>query len=387
MASAAAAHLGKPAEFEFPPYMANLVVCEDIAALGSPASDAFDRIFRVLRPYGGTAALRLSIPEHETLVAWCRSHSGSRCQRDGEFSVLVREGALPGSSDYTGTPNCDELVASPLGVLWFGDTFQHHKLYWKGYLVPETGRGLPKDISVVGGVMKYTAAAAAIGVNPPNMPYRDYLKWMDEHVQYEDAYTDIYTGRVLSQAEGSAALRAASVRNSAPDAAPTIRRNPLTGILEAREFSKSHGCDLSAVDYGNILTLRSGTAAYYDSRGESGLVNISGTRSGCRNTIIPGDGVLCLPSWTGNCTCNYPIFTSLAMVQMGEEHEEWAAWGSVAAEAPIRAWASTSAHRAIGWCATEPFGWAIPGPVGLRRASRCTSSRPVRSRSIVIRCG
>ncbi len=114
------------------------------------------------------------------------------------------------------------------------------------------------------------------------------------------------------------------------------RRNPITGVVEGREVVKTYGCDQSAVDYGGILTMRSGTGAFYDSVLESGTVNISGMRAGCRNSIVPGNGVLCLPSWTGNCTCNYPVSTSLALVRMPEEYEQWAAWGGVAVEAPVR---------------------------------------------------
>jgi hypothetical protein len=107
-------------------------------------------------------------------------------------------------------------------------------------------------------------------------------------------------------------------------------------VEEAREYVKHHGCDLAGADYGNLITMRSGTAAFYDKRLESGIVNISGMRSGCRNSIIPAGGVLSLPAWTGNCSCNYPVFTSLALVSMPESFEQWSAWGGVAQDGPIQ---------------------------------------------------
>jgi len=82
--------------------------------------------------------------------------------------------------------------------------------------------------------------------------------------------------------------------------------------------------------------MRSGTTAYYDKRLESGTVNISGVRSSCHTSAVPADGLLSLPSWSGNCTCNYPVSTSLALRSMPEEFEQWSAWGGVAVEAPVK---------------------------------------------------
>ena len=82
--------------------------------------------------------------------------------------------------------------------------------------------------------------------------------------------------------------------------------------------------------------MRSGTTAYYDKRLESGTVNISGVRSSCHTSAVPADGLLSLPCWSGNCTCNYPVSTSLALRSMPEEFEQWSAWGGVAVEAPVK---------------------------------------------------
>jgi len=65
------------------------------------------------------------------------------------------------------------------------------------------------------------------------------------------------------------------------------RRNPITGAEEAREYVKAMG----AICLGRITVISSrcvpARRRFYDKRLESGIVNISGLRSGCRNTIMP----------------------------------------------------------------------------------------------------
>lgn len=332
--------IAEPQRFSLPPYFARLIVSEDLEAAGLSADTAFlQTAFAALRPYGGTLCLELPADRHEAVRQGLATAKlpGVRLERQGNWTLVARTGSLPGAADYRGQANCDELVRAPLGLLWFGDTFHHHKLFYRTF-THEAGRGLPETIQVVDGVMRYEVTELPYGPNPSGMGYHEYLRWLERELVYRDGYTDVYTGRVLSEAEGARAAAA-----FAPQAAdepqtlpPPLRSNPLTGIREAREMLKTYGCDLSPVDYGELYTLRSGTAAYYDKRLESGTISISGTRSGCRNSIIPAGGVLSLPSWTGNCTCNYPIHTSLALVAMPPEFEQWSAWGEVAVEAPLR---------------------------------------------------
>jgi hypothetical protein len=101
---------------------------------------------------------------------------------------------------------------------------------------------------------------------------------------------------------------------------------PVTGLTEPRLLPKSYGCE-PGVDYGYVITMRSGTAAFYDKRFESGLVNITGIRSGCTNSIIPANGVLNVPYFYEGCTCGYPLASGLGMVHMPEKFEQWMAWG------------------------------------------------------------
>ncbi len=104
------------------------------------------------------------------------------------------------------------------------------------------------------------------------------------------------------------------------------RTNPLTGEMEPRAFPKTYGCD-GGFDYGDLYTLRSGTAAFYDKTIESGTVFLSGPRSGCTNSIIPSGGLLNVPYYYEGCTCSYPLPTAMSLIAMPESHEQWSSWG------------------------------------------------------------
>jgi outer membrane protein assembly factor BamB len=312
---------GDPSAADFPPYFANLIVSRYPRAAG--------KLFRLLRPYGGTMCIEAPADKHETIVQQCPA---AQVKRTGGMSLVVRAGKLPGAADYGGDPNYDELVRAPLRVLWFGDSFHHHKLFDRA-LPKGSARGLPTNIRIVGGVMRH-----AVRVSPPGprggREYEDFVRTIVEPGMYREGCTDVYTGRNLSQAEAGKTVKLTGQNRRAKTSA--VRKNPITGADEKRTYLKMFGCDKIAADYGYMLTMRSGTAAYYDKRVESGTVSISGMRSGCRNSIIAADGVLALPSWTGNCTCNYPVFTSLALVHAGGDYEQWSAWGDVATDGAVR---------------------------------------------------
>ena len=91
-----------PQSVQIAPYLASLIVSEtDVLDIGDP------RIFEMLRPYGG--------------VAYLNGH------------LKRREGALPGSADWTQETgdaarsffSRDKLVQAPLGILWYGDGVDH----------------------------------------------------------------------------------------------------------------------------------------------------------------------------------------------------------------------------------------------------------------------
>ncbi|MBL7188884.1 MAG: PQQ-binding-like beta-propeller repeat protein [Phycisphaerae bacterium] len=307
-------HAADPVDFGLPPYLANLIVSEDLSAAGFSRGAAFVKtMFESLRPYGGAACL--SIPKSRGDVFSKRVHqanlANAQVEQVDDFLLLKRVGALPGTSNYTGLwSSPDELVRAPLGVLWFDDSVRQFKRS------PQ-----PK---IIDGVM----------ISQPKA-------WLTTKRPYSleaPTYADVYTGRVLSKEETLAAVKRLPDKDGGPQPPqyrpPVVnednvwaeRVNPVTGLTEPRVLPKSYGCE-PGVDYGYMITMRSGTAAFYDKRFESGLVNISGIRSGCTNSIIPANGILNVPYFYEGCTCGYPLASGLGMVHMPEQFEQWMAWG------------------------------------------------------------
>jgi outer membrane protein assembly factor BamB len=126
-----AVHTGDITSMQLPPYMANLIVSEDLKATGFQKGDLFlKRLFHSLRPYGGTACF--SIPERRHAGILRRSNKlelpGSRVTSSGRLIMLTRAGSLPDSADWTHqyadaantVVSKDKSVKAPLGLLWFG---------------------------------------------------------------------------------------------------------------------------------------------------------------------------------------------------------------------------------------------------------------------------
>ena len=126
----ASAHLGDAIR-PLPPYLAECVLVIDPKSAGldfSPGS--VQRLFRPLRPYGGTALLKLSDKQHAafTKAVSLAKLPNATVARDGVLTVLKRVGALPRSAGWThqygsatnSVVSRDDLVKAPLGVLWFG---------------------------------------------------------------------------------------------------------------------------------------------------------------------------------------------------------------------------------------------------------------------------
>ena len=126
-----AAHVGDPAAFPLPPYLAGLVACEDTASAGLARGVAFVRtVFSSLRPYGGRACLALPASAHADFARAVAEAGLEKptLRREGEWTILAREGALPDSADWTHqyadvantVVSQDARVRAPLGLLWFG---------------------------------------------------------------------------------------------------------------------------------------------------------------------------------------------------------------------------------------------------------------------------
>ena len=148
-----AVHAGDIDSFALPPYMASLIVVEDLAAAGFDSSKEFAQsVFHALRPYGGVACLPISAEQHAGLARSVRQAGleRARLRRRGALSLLSREGPLPGAGDWTGqygnpANTCvskDSRVKAPLGLLWFGGSSNVT-------ILPRHGHGPPEQ--VIGG--------------------------------------------------------------------------------------------------------------------------------------------------------------------------------------------------------------------------------------------
>ena len=126
----AAAITGDPLDCGLPPYLASLIVSEDPKAAGLEKGAAFGKgVFHSLRPYGGVACLPGNEVSQGTVSGWVKSAKleNAEVKASGDFTLLVRAGALPGSAPWTHqyadagntVVSKDELQA-PLGLLWFG---------------------------------------------------------------------------------------------------------------------------------------------------------------------------------------------------------------------------------------------------------------------------
>lgn len=302
------------ASLTLPPYITTVMVTERDRLPTFPS-------LQTLRPFGGIAINILQSAQDADQM----KQDGFVLQDTVGDIVVERRGALPGANEYVGdwALSEDQLVRFPLGVLWFDDTLAHFKRspqprFNQGEMISR-----PKD-------WRAARVKGNYKIDYPLLP---------------PVLSDIYTGRVLDDSERM------DLRNTLTATSPSVpepsqyrpprqqdawkpkkpvvgeRKNPITGELEPRTFLKTYGCD-GGVDYGDLYTLRSGTAAFYDKKVESGTVFLSGPRSGCTNSIIPSGGVLNVPYFYEGCTCSYPLPTAMSLVSMPEQHEQWASWGA-----------------------------------------------------------
>jgi len=115
---------------------------------------------------------------------------------------------------------------------------------------------------------------------------------------------------------------------------PRTRPHPLTGREVPWGFLRRGGCTKNLACE-NLVLFRSGTAGCFDIAGDGGTAHLGGFRPGCKNSLIPADGIVSAPNYASGCTCNYPVFTALALVPMPEV--EWWAMNPIAPDdAPIR---------------------------------------------------
>jgi outer membrane protein assembly factor BamB len=119
------------ANLDLPPYFASLAVVESLPQGTESVAAAVGKVFASLRPFGGVAMFPLDLSD---VTALARSMSGdglaAAAWKPVAFrrTLLVREGPLPGSGDWTHEHadaantrvSKDTRVKAPLGLLWFG---------------------------------------------------------------------------------------------------------------------------------------------------------------------------------------------------------------------------------------------------------------------------
>ncbi|HIG30681.1 MAG TPA: hypothetical protein EYQ50_23930 [Verrucomicrobiales bacterium] len=122
---------GDPSTFQFPPYLAELMLIQDpLLADETLSSSDLVKLFNALRPYGGTALVigqqnGEGIPEIITTAA---DKLSLKVETSPQGLLIRRRGALPGAADWTHqhadaantVVSQDRLVKAPLDVLWFG---------------------------------------------------------------------------------------------------------------------------------------------------------------------------------------------------------------------------------------------------------------------------
>ena len=116
---------GDPLRAGLPPYVARLIVSEDLAAAGVKNLPQFVRkVVFSLRPFGGVAVLEIPEDSHKAIAGLAGAFDpwAVTLERSGALSILKRPGALPGSANVRGLglKSDDTLVKGPLGVLWYG---------------------------------------------------------------------------------------------------------------------------------------------------------------------------------------------------------------------------------------------------------------------------
>jgi outer membrane protein assembly factor BamB len=130
--------VGDPANYPFPPFLANLVVSEDVKLLGDSFDETFLRnVFHPLRPYGGVACLSASAEQRQQLAdtAAKLKLAGLHSESQGELALISRQGPLPGASDWshngatasnTGGSQ-DTFLRGDLDMLWFGGAVRWYR--------------------------------------------------------------------------------------------------------------------------------------------------------------------------------------------------------------------------------------------------------------------
>lgn len=273
---------------ELPKYSGRLILAESLEGTGWVFGQAFvGRLLKTLRPYGGAAWLPTTASEHAALAGYVAAagQAGVQIRKEGDFSVIERIGALPGTVNFAdgsySLNNPDQTVTGVLGLQWYG------------------GGARPR-MAIVNGLLT-------------------------------GGY-DVYTGLSTRTAEASAYPSSARVDNYHSSFYAT-RNNPFLDVPETRGRPIVGGC-VRLNSSGAIGLGIGGTLGWYDNRLEGGTVYWGGQRYGCQMKysypcaadVSVGNGVMY--SFAEGCKCGKSGQVPLTMSPRNDDPdmENWAAW-------------------------------------------------------------
>ena len=118
---------GEPLKLPLAPYMADLVVAEDLTFAPEKAAEAARTIFRLLRPFSGAACFPAGNESLEKAFASSNLH-GCKTESSEALFVARKTTAPAGSDNWThqhgnvsnSVASAEMNVRAPLGLLWFG---------------------------------------------------------------------------------------------------------------------------------------------------------------------------------------------------------------------------------------------------------------------------
>jgi outer membrane protein assembly factor BamB len=198
-----ALHVGDARSFQAPPYIASLVIVGDETASGLSKPGQLKAMFESVRPYGGVLWIPGGGPARRDLASWLEAAGfpQARAHWDAAGATVRREGALPGSADWTHqygnvantVKSDDRIVKLPLGVLWFGGNTHTDVL-------PRHGHG-PSE-QVVGGrlFIQGMDCVSARDVYTGRVLWKTTIPELDTYGVYWDAtYLDVPVTTLYSQ--------------------------------------------------------------------------------------------------------------------------------------------------------------------------------------------
>ena len=286
--------VGDPLVANFPPYMARLVLSEDIAAAGFTSSQVFaEKVYHVTRPYGGQVWLPTTIIQHSDFsdVVAVADLPNADIVRNGDFSVLTRVGQLQGALEWTAANGVivqgDDALQAPLGMLWWGSNRVR-----AGYVKPDLADGI-------------------------------YLDKVDVYTGLELKNWAVYSGG--KQVGWEAILGTIGESTSLP------RWNSWYGLLEQTFYKKLDTRCGTTTRMGKYhLSGVGGNAGLYSH--DTGHIELIPTKELCRDSGSPNyvaaNGVIMM-NYQNGCACEYPLGSAAALVHAPQ----------------VENWAYTSGHR------------------------------------------